>query len=51
MPVRPQANELVTVVEGRMRFTLLDDSFELEPGDVRRGHRERGARRVCSSTA
>lgn len=27
------ANELVAVVEGRMRFTLLDDSFELEPGD------------------
>lgn len=28
-----EANELVTVVEGRMRFTLLDEAFELEPGD------------------
>lgn len=27
-----EANELVTVVEGRMRFTLLDEAFELEPG-------------------
>ncbi|EFN52459.1 hypothetical protein CHLNCDRAFT_138777 [Chlorella variabilis] len=27
------ANELVAVVEGRMLFTLLDDSFELDPGD------------------
>ena len=28
------ANELVAVVEGRMLFTLLDDSFELDPGGV-----------------
>ncbi|KAL4422694.1 hypothetical protein ABPG75_008891 [Micractinium tetrahymenae] len=28
-----EANELVAVVEGRMRFTLLDESFNLEPGD------------------
>lgn len=28
-----EANELVAVVEGRMRFTLLDEAFELEPGD------------------
>lgn len=27
-----EANELVAVVEGRMRFTLLDEAFELEPG-------------------
>lgn len=30
------ANELVAVAEGRMRFTLLDDSFELEPGGALR---------------